>query len=379
MATANGIIFSNIHDKSVPELTRKRTMASIPFGCKYRLVDFALSNMVNSGITNVSVITHYNYQSLIDHIGSGKDWDLARRSGGIKILTPYITSFANMTNTLYNSRLEALMSINYSLSRFTSDVIVFSDCDVICNIDLNDMINDHIKNGADITFAVKRVELTEEEASKNIILTSDDNGAVTEMYSYPKSGISGYRDIDLNIFVASTRYIQSVVNDAIAHGYTSFKRDIISSNINKCVFRTYRYDGYFANITSLQTFFAHNMELLDNPKIRDGLFGLKNRPIYTKVRNSAPSKYGEGCSVKNSLIADGCVIEGNVENSILFRGVKIGHNTTVKNSILFQDTVTGDNVFLNCVIADKNAVIRDERILSGHESLPFFIEKGKMI
>ena len=379
MATANGIIFSNIHDKSVPELTRKRTMASIPFGCKYRLVDFALSNMVNSGITNVSVITHYNYQSLIDHIGSGKDWDLARRSGGIKILTPYITSFANMTNTLYNSRLEALMSINYSLSRFTSDVIVFSDCDVICNIDLNDMINDHIKNGADITFAVKRVELTEEEASKNIILTSDDNGAVTEMFSYPKSGISGYRDIDLNIFVASTRYIQSVVNDAIAHGYTSFKRDIISSNINKCVFRTYRYDGYFANITSLQTFFAHNMELLDNPKIRDGLFGLKNRPIYTKVRNSAPSKYGEGCSVKNSLIADGCVIEGNVENSILFRGVKIGHNTTVKNSILFQDTVTGDNVFLNCVIADKNAVIRDERILSGHESLPFFIEKGKMI
>ena len=379
MATANGIIFSNIHDKSVPELTRKRTMASIPFGCKYRLVDFALSNMVNSGITNVSVITHYNYQSLIDHIGSGKDWDLARRSGGIKILPPYITSFANMTNTQYNSRLEALMSINYSLSRFTSDVIVFSDCDVICNIDLNDMINDHIKNGADITFAVKRVELTEEEASKNIILTSDDNGAVTEMYSYPKSGISGYRDIDLNIFVASTRYIQSVVNDAIAHGYTSFKRDIISSNINKCVFRTYRYDGYFANITSLQTFFAHNMELLDNPKIRDGLFGLKNRPIYTKVRNSAPSKYGEGCSVKNSLIADGCVIEGNVENSILFRGVKIGHNTTVKNSILFQDTVTGDNVFLNCVIADKNAVIRDERILSGHESLPFFIEKGKMI
>ena len=379
MATANGIIFSNIHDKSVPELTRKRTMASIPFGCKYRLVDFALSNMVNSGITNVSVITQNNYQSLIDHIGSGKDWDVARRSGGIKILTPYITSFANMTNTLYNSRLEALMSINYSLSRFTSDVIVFSDCDVICNIDLNDMINDHIKNGADITFAVKRVELTEEEASKNIILTSDDNGAVTEMYSYPKSGISGYRDIDLNIFVASTRYIQSVVNDAIAHGYTSFKRDIISSNINKCVFRTYRYDGYFANITSLQTFFAHNMELLDNPKIRDGLFGLKNRPIYTKVRNSAPSKYGEGCSVKNSLIADGCVIEGNVENSILFRGVKIGHNTTVKNSILFQDTVTGDNVFLNCVIADKNAVIRDERILSGHESLPFFIEKGKMI
>lgn len=354
-------------------------MASIPFGCKYRLIDFTLSNMVNSGITDVRVITHYNYQSLVDHIGSGKDWDLARRSGGIKILTPYITSFANVTNTLYNSRLEALMSINYALSNFDSDVIVFSDCDVICNIDLNDMINDHIKNNADITFAVKSVDLTEAEASRNVILTSDDDGRVVEQISFPKRGVSGVRDVHLNIFVASTRYIQGVVNDAIAHGYKSFNRDVIAPNIKKCNFRTYRYDEYFASLTSLQSFFAYNMELLTSPNIRDALFGQKNRPVYTKVRNSAPTKYGDACTVKNSLIADGCVIDGNVENSILFRGVKVGRNTTVKNSILFQDTVTGENVFLNCVITDKNAVIRDDRILSGHESLPFFIEKGKMI
>lgn len=379
MATASGIIFSNIHDKNIPELTRKRTMASIPFGCKYRLIDFALSNMVNSGINNVSVITHYNYQSLIDHIGSGKDWDLARRSGGIKILTPYITSFANASNALYNSRLEALMSINYSLSHFTSDVIVFADCDVICNIDLNDMINDHIKNGADLTFAVKRVELTESEASKNVILESDADGRLIEQIAFPKRGISGSRDIHLNIFVASTRYIQSVVNDAIAHGYKSFNRDVIAPNIKNCNFRTYRYNEYFASLTSLGSFYAYNMELLSSPEIRDGLFAQKHRPIYTKVRNSAPTKYGDSCSVKNSLIADGCIIDGCVENSILFRGVKIGRNTTVKNSILFQDTVTGENVFLNCVIADKNTVIRDDRILSGHETLPFFIEKGKMI
>lgn len=379
MATANGIIFSNIHDKSIPKLTRKRTMASIPFGCKYRLIDFALSNMVNSDITNVSVITHYNYQSLIDHIGSGKDWDLARRSGGIKILTPYITSFANVTNALYNSRLEALMSINYSLSRFTSDVIVFSDCDVICNIDLNDMINDHIKNDADITFAVKTVTLTEEEASKHIIMHSDDDGKLCDIDLFPKHGVSGELDINLNIFVADRKYIQNVVNDAIAHGYKSFSRDIIAPGIGKKNFRAYKCDGYFASITSMQSFFAHNMELINRPDIRDCLFGVKNRPIYTKVRNSAPSKYGENCSVVNSLIADGCVVEGSVENSILFRGVKIGKNTKVKNSILFQDTITGENVFLNCVITDKNVIIRDGVMLSGHESLPFFIDKGKMI
>ncbi len=379
MATANGIIFSNIHDKSIPELTRKRTMASIPYGCKYRLIDFALSNMVNSDITNVSVITHYNYQSLIDHIGSGKDWDLSRRSGGIKILTPYITSFANVTNALYNSRLEALMSINYSLSRFTSDVIVFSDCDVICNIDLNDMISDHIKNDADITFAVKTVNLTEAEAAKNIIMGSDNNDKLNDINIYPKHGVSGDCDINLNIFVANRRYIQNIVNDAIAHGYKSFSHDIVAPNINKKNFRTYKYGGYFANITTMQSFFAHNMALINDPEIRELLFGVKNRPVYTKVRNSAPSKYSEDAVIKNSLIADGCIVDGEVENSILFRGVKVGRNSKIKNSILFQDTVTGENVTLNCVITDKNVVIRDDRILSGHESLPFFIEKGKMI
>lgn len=379
MATASGIIFSNIHDKSIPELTRKRTMASIPFGCKYRLIDFALSNMVNSGITNVSVITHYNYQSLIDHIGSGKDWDLARRSGGLKILTPYITSFANANNSLYKSRLEALMSINYSLSRFTSDVIVFSDCDVICNIDLSEMINDHIKSGADITFAVKNVNLTEETAAQNFIFKSNEDGIITDAVPFPTHGVSGPQDINLNIFIATREYIQKVIDDAIAHGYKSFHHDIIMPNIRKGCFRTYRYDGYFANVTSLNSYYRHNMDLISDESIRSELFGVKSRPVFTKVRNSAPTKYGNDGLVKNSLIADGCIIDGTVENSILFRGVKIGKNTIVKNSILFQDTITGENVFLNCVITDKNTVIRDGRILSGHETLPFYIEKGKMI
>ena len=379
MATASGIIFSNIHDKNVPELTRKRTMASIPYGCRYRLIDFALSNMVNSGITNVGVITHYNYQSLIDHIGSGKDWDLSRRSGGIKILTPYLTSFANSVNMLYNSRLEALMSINYSLSRYTSDVIVFSDCDIICNIDLNEMIRAHVNSGAEMTFAVKKVDLTEEDASKNVIFESDSEGNITDVLSFRSRGISGPRDVNLNIFVANTGYIQRVVNDALAHGFKSFHQDVIAPNLKKDKLMVYRYDGYFANIGSVANYFAHNMELISNPEIRDELFGTKNRPVYTKVRNSAPTKYGEGAVVKNSLVADGCIIDGEVENSILFRGVKVGKGTRIKNSILFQDTFTGENVFLNCVITDKNVVIRDDRILSGHESMPFFIEKGKMI
>ena len=376
--SVQGIIFSNLHDKNIPELTRKRTMASVPYACRYRLVDFALSNMVNSGITNVSIITHYNYQSLMDHIGSGKDWDLARRKGGIKLLPPYMSAFANNQNALYNSRLEAMKSVNYSISRFTSDYVVLSDCDVICNIDLNDMINDHVKNNADITMAVKRVLLTRENCKRNVIVESDDNGRITDVNAYP-TGETGYRDINLNIVVINREYLQSVVLDAIAHGYTSFNRDVLARNASRRNYRIYKYDGYFATINSLEDYYMHSMELLGDPTNRAQLFNVKNRPIYTKVRNSAPAKYNSTSNVKNSLIADGCVIDGTVENSILFRGVKVGKGTTVRNSVLFQDTVTGENVFLNCVIADKNVVIRDGRVLSGHETRPFFIDKGSNV
>lgn len=376
--SVQGIIFSNLHDKNIPELTLRRTMASVPYAGRYRLIDFALSNMVNSGITSVSVITHYNYQSLMDHIGAGKDWDLARRSGGIKILPPYMTAYANQSNALYNSRMEALKSVNYSVSRFTSDYVVLSDCDVICNVDLNDMINDHIENNADITIAVKRVLLNKDAASRNVIIDADPEGRIVDINPYP-TNVTGYRDIDLNILVINRDYLQSVVVDAIAHGYTSFNRDVIARNTSRRNFRIYKYDGYFANIGSLADYYSHSMELLGTPENRDEIFGIKTRPIYTKVRNSAPTRYAESSVVKNSLVADGCIIDGTVENSIIFRGVKISRGATVKNSILFQDTVIGENVFLNCVITDKNVVIRDGRILSGHETLPFFVEKGKMI
>jgi glucose-1-phosphate adenylyltransferase len=376
--SVQGIIFSNLHDKNIPELTQHRTMASVPYACRYRLIDFALSNMVNSGISEVSVITHYNYQSLMDHIGSGKDWDLARRSGGIKILPPYLTAYANIQNALYNTRLEALKSINNSLSRFTSDYVVLSDCDVICNIDLNDMIKDHIENNADITIAVKRVLLNRESASRNVIIESGEDGRITDVISYP-TNVTGYRDMNLNILVVNREHLQTVVLDAIAHGYSSFDRDILARNSSRRNYRVYKFDGYFANISSITKYYKHSMELLGDPENRDKIFNVKNRPIYTKVRNSPPTQYSDTSVVKNSLVADGCIIEGNVENSILFRGVKVSAGSTVKNSILFQDSIVGENVILNCVIADKNVVIRDGRNLSGHETLPFFIEKGKMV
>ena len=376
--STTGIIFSNIHDNNVPELTRNRTMASVPFGCRYRLIDFTLSNMVNSNITNISVITHYNYQSLMDHIGSGKDWDLARRSGGIKILPPFIRATANSANLLYSTRLEALKSVHPAISKITDDYVVLSDCDVICNINLNDMINYHIASGADITMAVKKVNLTKEQAKINVLIDSNDDGAVTDVQAYP-TNFEGEADINLNIMVMSRKYLQEIVVDSIAHNYTSLTKDVILRGISRNNFRTYRYDGYFACISSSQDYYTSSMELIKDKSIREQLFGVKDRPIYTKVRNSAPTYYSPDAKVTSSLIADGCEIYGEVENSIIFRGTKVGKGTKIKNSILFQDTYTGENVVLNCVIADKNVVVRDNKVLSGDETLPFYLAKGKMI
>lgn len=376
--TAAGLVFSNIHDESLPELTRLRTMASVPFGGRYRLIDFALSNMVNSGISKVGVITHYNYQSLLDHIGTGKDWDLARRSGGIKILPPFITAYdAKGIGQLYNTRLEALMGVVNFISRCTEDVIVLSDCDTICNIDISDVIDQHEESGADITIVVKQVDHPGLCSPRHSIIVSDEEGKIIDATEYSED-IQPGQDVSTNIMVINRMYLLNIVNDAAAHGYTSFFRDVISRNIGPANFRVYRHDGYYALISSLAVYFDCSMQLL-RPEVREALFGVPERPVYTKVRNSAPTIYRTGSSVGNAIIADGCTIEGRVENSIIFRGVKVGRGSVVRNSILLQDTVIGSGVSLNCVVTDKNAVVRDGRQLSGHETMPFFIGKGIMV
>ena len=198
------------------------------------------------------------------------------------------------------------------------------------------------------------------------------------MLPYP-TNFEGYADVNLNIFVINRQYLQQMVLDAIAHGYGSLTRDVLIRSLGYRNFRVYQYDGYFACISSFEDYFAHNMQLIENKEMFDSLFGVELRPVYTKVRNSAPTYYSGNSAVKDSLIADGCIIEGTVENSILFRGVKVGRGSTVKNSILFQDTFVGENVSLGYTVSDKNVVVRDGVVLSGHSTLPLYIEKGRMI
>ena len=376
--TIAGLIFSNIHDQSIPEMTRRRTMASIPFGCRYRLVDFALSNMVNSNITNVGIITHYNYRSLLDHIGTGKDWDLARRSGGIKLLPPYVTAYENnVAGKLYESRLEAIVSAGNFVNRCHADYIVLSDCDVILNIDLNAVVEDHIKKGAYITLVTKHLDTKDHQFDNTVsVVDIADDNRITDIASYKPE--HGEVDVNTNIMVISRADLQNIIAEAVAHGYKNLRNDVILKNIDTKRINAYRYDGWYAYVSSLESYFKISMQLLEDDA-RHSLFAVPNRQIYTKLRNSAPVKYANGAKVKNSLVADGCVIEGTVENSILFRGVHVGRGTVVRNSILLQDSYVGTNVNLNCVITDKNVVIKDNRNLSGHETMPFFIEKGTMV
>lgn len=376
--SVTGIIFSNIHDSNIPELTRLRTTASVPYGCRYRFIDFTLSNMVNSGVTSVGIITQANYQSLSDHIGTGKDWDLATRAGGVKLIPPNITAFAQDNRRSHvTTRLESLKSATVYISRRKEDLVILSDCDVICNVDLRDMINFHEKTGADITVATKRTDLTEESASKNVVIRTDADSRVTDLLIYPKD-IKGEHDISLNIMVMKRSKLLDIIADASAHGFTSFNSDVLLRNVNSYKIMAYSYEGYFACVSSLAEYFSASMQLLD-PEVRHALFHVKNRPVYTKVRNSSPTRYAHGSFVSNSLLADGCLVKGHVENSIIFRGVTIGENAVVKNSIIMQDCVISSGSCLNCVILDKNVVIKEDRSLSGHETMPFYIPKYSVI
>ena len=368
MATAVGVIFSSMHEENIPELSRSRTMASVPFGGRYRMIDFALSNMVNAGITTVGLVTKKNYQSLIDHIGSGKDWDLARKDGGIVLLPP----FSDENEGVINTRLEALKGVTGFLARRKEEYVVLSDCDGVAKIDLREIIAYHEEKGADITMVTHNQEIV--ETPYYMVLESDETGRIKEVKINPKK--KGRDNVYINIMIINRELLLRLVTEAISLGYSSFGKDILIKNVNSMKLYTYDFKGYFAGMDSMATYYKENMELL-NKEVRDELFG--TREIYTKVKDSAPSKYGDNAIVENSLISDGCNIEGTVINSILFRGVKVAKGAVVQNCIIMQDSIVGQDAKINCVITDKNVVIRDRRNLSGCEELPYFIQKGTML
>ncbi len=371
MGNVLGLIFANMHDMTVGDLTKNRTMGSVLFGGRYRLIDFPLSNMVNSGINSVGVITKDNYQSLLDHLGSAREWDLARKKGGLYILPP----FGNANAALYTGRIEALNGAMSFIKHSMCDYVVMSDCDVITNIDYKPIVEKHIESGSDITVVAHTGQYSNEEIKMSTVLNTDETGRVKSVLIRPD--LSGTCTTSLNVFVISKQFLIDTVSDLTARGYVSFEQDVLQAKCADIKIMAYEYDSYFSKITSVGSYFKANMDLLD-PANASQLY-LPKRSIYTKVSDNAPAKYDLNCSVKNSLIADGCIIEGEVENSIIFRGVKIGKNAKVKNCILMQGTVVGDGAECSYLITDKNVTIDENHVLTSAPTYPMYFAKGAQV
>lgn len=367
-----GIIFSNIHDKEVFEVSRKRTIASTPVGGRYRLIDFNLSNMVNSGIHDVGVVIKNNYQSLIDHVGSGKEWDMARKNGGLTILPPY----GGDSTSIYSTRLQAVKSILGFIESSNSEYVVFSDCFNVCNIDYKEIIEQHIAKEADITCVYREHNVTFDDYMPIVTFAVDKNQRIRKFDI--RRNFFGPALVSTETWVMKRTLLISLVKDAIKNEYRSFNRDILSKNVDKLKIYGYEFKGYFRSIGSMESYYDLNMDLL-NMDVRNELFNQPSRSIYTKVRDSAPTKYYNGSKVENSIIADGCTIKGTVINSVLFRGVTIEEGCVVKNSIIMQGTSIDKNIHLEYAILDKNVVVKNETELIGSYGNLVYIRKGETI
>ncbi|MDE5556092.1 MAG: glucose-1-phosphate adenylyltransferase subunit GlgD [Ruminococcus sp.] len=365
-----GLIFASMHDSYVSELTKQRTMGSIPFGGRYRLVDFPLSNMVNSGVYEVGVITKSNYGSLLDHLGSGRDWDLARKKGGLHLLPPY-----SQTGGMYKGRLDALNNIWSFVEHSKAKYVILANCDVVTTIDFTPVLKQHTETGADITLIYSKGLYDSEKNSCATILDFNEENCLSDVLVDPQ--ISGECNMWLDMLIISKEFLKKVVSEATSRNQYSFTREILQGKMNEYKIMGYEHKDFFTRIDSVQNYYMANKMLLDADK-RNALFK-KSMPVYTKIGDNGPVKYGLESNIKNSLIADGCIIEGNVENSILFRGVKVGKGTVIKNSVILQNTKIGDNCNISSVITDKSVEISDDKVLTGSETYPLYIGKNGKI
>ncbi len=372
-----GIIFPNSYDALVPELVSVRLMASIPFASRYRVIDFILSSMTHSGIDNISVVVNKNYHSLMDHLGSGREWDLIRKNGGLRIFPPFAEKEVGGP---YVGRASALASLLDFLRDQKEEYVIMSDTNVVVNFDFSAMLQAHIDSGADMTIAYNEQEIPEELLNyptndKIFYYTFDvEDGRLKKVYINPKN--DGVQKLSMNIFVVRRGLLIDIVNDAYIQGRSFFMRDVIMPQLGKLNVQAYKYTDYVARISGMKSYFEENMKLLDDYNL-DALFS--SAPIYTKIRGDNPTHYKDGAKVQNVMMADGCVIEGEVENSVIFRGVKVGKGATVKNCILMQDTVVEAGANVEYLITDKNVTITAGKEMKGTDTFPVYIEKFKVV
>ena len=370
MNKLHGIIFSYLSNPDLRELTHNRNTCSIPYGGRYRVIDFMLSSMVNAGICDVSMIVHANYQSLLDHVGSGKDWDLSRKHGGLRILPPF--GYSGKREGIYRGRMDALAGVRSYLQNIRQDYVVLAGGDVAVNLPLADIFETHIRNDADITAVCTTRPMGDPKESDYFSIGS--GGRITDVSVHP-SIAQGCESLE--VYILSKALLLSLVDHCAAHNIPSFSMGVLQAMSGQLKICPYVYDGYAARLQSVAGYFARSMELLD-PDIRSQLF-VPDRPIRTKDRSDPSTYYGPDSKSVNSLVADGCIIEGEVENSILFRGVRVEKGARVSGCVLMQGTTIQAGAVLKYAITDKNVRVNPGRMLMGHSTYPLAIAKNEIV
>ena len=366
-----GIIFAYERRGDLQELGTIRSAASIPFGGRFRAVDFALANLVNAGATDVGIVLHGQYQSLLDHLGTGKDWDLSRKRGGLRLLPPFNYN-GDWGAMPYRGHIEALAGIRTYLESVRQDYIAMMDGDLVANLPMNEIFEQHLTSGADITAVCANDSFMTEDGT---YFQVGEGGRVTEVFVAPHTprGLRG-----LGTYIVSKKLLLEVVDDCLAKDQLSWRGDVLHARKGTLKIQSYIWKGYAAQIRSVQEYYDRSMQLLD-PSIRADLF-CKQRPIRAKSGDLS-STYVGGANGKcvNSLVGDGCSIEGLVENSILFPGVKVEAGAVVRNCVVFKDSIIRKDSQLSYIIADKDVEVLPGRTLMGHATYPIVLAKGSKV
>ena len=366
-----GIIFAN--DATLGDLTLNRTMASLPFGGRYRQVDFHLSNMAAAGIYHVGILSRHNYQSLMNHVGSGEEWGMELEEGGMEFLTPYAMS----TTHLYRGKLDALQSVMAFLEYGPEDeYVVMSDSAILSNIDLLDVLAKHVKSGKELT-VVTKAGIANGSKQLDLALKLDEKGEICDMAVDFVADESWLASMD--IFVLTKKYLREKVRQFIARNKFHMDRDLVLGQWQegKLSVNVYQFKGAVLFNDTIEEYFRNSLSLIDKD-VRHDLFGY-NHPVFTKVRDRVPTYYGEGCEIEDCLVADGCVLDGEAENCILFRDVKLAAGAKIEDCVVMNNTVIGEGAELKNVILDKDVTVRPGAKLMGSKKNPIIIKRGETV
>ncbi len=366
---AVGIILAGGNSNKMRELTHKRAIAAMPMAGSYRAIDFALSNMTNSNVQKVAVLTQYSARSLHEHLNSSKWWNFGRKQGGMFVFTPTITVD---NGYWYRGTADAIYQNIEWLKRCHEPYVVITSGDVIHKIDYNKVLEYHIAKKSEITVVCKELD-PKEDACRFGTLKMDQDCRI-EMFD-EKPMVSKSNIVSTGVYVMRRRQLIDLIEKSAEEERYDIVKDILIRYKSLKKIYGYMIDSYWTNISTVDAYYQANMDFL-KPEVRNYFF--KEYPeVYSKINDAPPAKYNVGAKVRNSLIASGCIINGTVENSLIFPKTYIGNNCIIKNSIVLNDVYLGDNVYIeNCIVESRDTIRANSRYV-GENGVKVVIEKNE--